>query len=106
MLQENDMKCFFIQVRYYLKKGSRSEFYRKFRDNNIREMSQSEIGNIEYNMFFPMDSDDDICILEKWESMENIEAHHKTLHYAILNELKEKYVEKVEIKKYWIEEIR
>lgn len=52
-----------------------------------------------------MDSDDDICILEKWESKENIEAHQKTLHYAILNELKEKYVEKVEIKKYWVEEL-
>ena len=64
-----------------------------------------ESGNIEYVMFFPMDSDDDICILEKWESKENIEAHQKTLHYAILNELKEKYVEKVEIKKYWVEEL-
>ena len=65
----------------------------------------AEVGNIEYCMFFPMDSDDDICILEKWESKENIEAHQKTLHYAILNELKEKYVEKVEIKKYWVEEL-
>lgn len=100
------MKCFFIQVRYYLKKGSRSEFYRKFRDNNIREMSQSEAGNIEYDMFFPMDSDDDICIIEKWETEESIEAHRKTLHYAILNELKEKYVNKVEIKKYWVEELQ
>lgn len=99
------MNFFFIQVRYYLKKGCRSEFYRKFRDNNIIEMSRAEAGNIEYCMFFPMDSDDDICILEKWESKENIEAHQKTLHYAILNELKEKYVEKVEIKKYWVEEL-
>ena len=48
-------------------------------DNNIIEMSRAEAGNIEYCMFFPMDSDDDICILEKWESKENIEAHQKTL---------------------------
>lgn len=99
------MKCVLIQVRYYLKKGTRSEFYRKFRDNNIREMSQSEEGNIEYSVFFPLDSDNDVCIIEKWESLDNIEAHKKTLHYAILNELKEKYVTKVELAKFWAEEL-
>lgn len=100
------MKCFIIQTRLILKKGTRSEFYRKFRDNNIREMSHSEEGNIEYDIYFPLDSDDDVCLIEKWEAMENIEAHHKSLHYAILNELKEKYVHKIKISKYWAEELR
>lgn len=99
------VKCFIIQVHYFLKKGTRGEFYRKFRDNNIREMSQAEKGNLEYSIFFPNDSDDDVCLIEKWEAMEDIEAHHKTLHYAILNELKEKYVKKIVIKKYWAEEL-
>lgn len=98
------MKFFFLQVRYCLKKGTRGEFYRRFRDNNIREMSQAEIGNIEYDIFFPMDNEDDICIIEKWETTEAIEAHHRTLHYAILNELKEKYATKVEVKKFWVDE--
>ena len=69
-------------------------------------MSQSEEGNIEYDIYFPLDSDDDVCLIEKWEAMENIEAHHKSLHYAILNELKEKYVHKIKITKYWAEELR
>lgn len=99
------MKCFFIQIRFHLKKGTRSEFYRKFRDNNIREMSQSEKGNLEYSLFFPLDSDDDICIDEKWETKEDIEAHKKSLHFAILNELNEKYVKNFEVKTFWLEEM-
>ncbi len=98
------MKVLFVQVRYILKKGTRSEFYRKFRDNNIREFSQAEEGNIEYEIYFPLDSDDDICILEKWNDEEAQIAHGKTLHYAILSELKEKYVSKVIIKKAWLKE--
>jgi len=98
------MKCLFVQVRYYLKKGARPEFYQKYRDNNISEMSQSEEGNLEYEIYFPQHSDDDICLLEKWKDLESQQKHRETLHYAILSELKAKYVTKVEIKKYWIEE--
>lgn len=99
------MKYFFVQVRYFLNKGMRSEFYRRFRDNNIRELSMSEEGNIDYEMYYPHDSDDDICLLEKWKDVEAFKLHGQTLHYAILSELKAKYVKKVEIKKYMIEEI-
>lgn len=98
------MKTLFVQVRYHLKKGTRQEFYRRFRDNNIREFSNAEDGNIEYELYLPLDSDDDICILEKWIDQESQRAHFETLHYAILSELKAKYVEKTDIQQFWIEE--
>ena len=97
------MDSVFVQARYVLKKGTRSEFYRKFRDNNIREFSKSESGNIDYEIYFPLDSENDVCFLEKWESMEAQKNHSNTLHYAILAELKSKYVEKIQIEKYRIE---
>lgn len=96
------MKCLFIQVRFYLKPGCRNDFYQRFRDNNIREMSLSEEGNIDYEIYLPQDSANDICIMEKWESIQAQEKHMQTLHYAILAELKSKYVRKIEIKKYWL----
>ncbi|WP_407396721.1 antibiotic biosynthesis monooxygenase family protein [Treponema sp.] len=96
------MKCLFIQVRYSLKSGCRDDFYQRFRDNNIREMSLTEEGNIEYELYMPQDSGNDVCLLEKWESLQAHEKHMHTLHYAILCELKAKYVKKVEIKKYWL----
>jgi len=99
------MKILFVQVRYYLIKGTRSEFYRRFRDNNIAEFSRSEDGNIDYELYLPLDSDDDICLLEKWKDEEARKFHEQTLHYAILAELKAKYVKKTAIKKYWLEEI-
>lgn len=97
------MKTLFLQVRYHLKKGTRQEFYRRFRDNNIREFSASEEGNIEYELYMPLDSDNDICILEQWQDETAQKQHLETLHYAILSELKAKYVLKTEIKKFWIE---
>ena len=101
---EKKMKSLFVQVRYYLKKGKRDDFYQKFRDNNICEMSQSEIGNVEYEIYMPHDSENDVCLLEKWIDEKSFELHQHTLHYAILCELKDKFVKKTIIKKYWIED--
>lgn len=96
------MKCLFVQVRYSLKPGCRDDFYMRFRDNNIREMSLAEEGNIDYELYMPQDSNNDVCLLEKWETLQSQEKHMQTLHYAILCELKAKYVRKVQVKKYWI----
>lgn len=98
------MKSLFVQVRYHLKNDSRDDFYQKFRDNNIREMTQSEIGNVEYEIYFPHDSKNEICLLEKWVDEKSFEIHQHTLHYAILCELKDKYVKRTDLKKYWIED--
>lgn len=97
------MKCLFVQVRYYLKPGCRADFYQKFRDNNITEMSQAEEGNIDYELYMPQDSENDICLLEKWKDLQSLERHEQTLHYAILGELKAKYVKKADVKKFWLE---
>lgn len=87
-----------------MRKGCRDDFYQKFRDNNICEMSRSEIGNIEYELYFPQDNGNDVCLLEKWHDEKSFKLHTHTLHYAILCELKDKYVKKTEINKYWIED--
>lgn len=99
------MKCLFIEVKYYLKKGTRSEFYRRFRDNNIRELSISEEGNIDYEIYLPADAENEVHLYEKWESKEAQENHQQTLHFAILTELKTKYVKKIEVSKSWLEPI-
>ncbi len=99
------MKALFVQTRFHLKKGTRQEFYRRFRDNNIREFSRSEVGNLEYELYLALDSDDDICILEKWQDQESREAHRETLHYAVLSELKQKYVKSTDSNQFWIEPI-
>lgn len=98
------MKNLFVQIKYHLKNKTRDDFYQKFRDNNIGEMSRSEFGNIEYELFLPHDNGNEVCLFEKWEDENSFELHRNTLHYAILCELKDKYVKKTEIKKYWIED--
>lgn len=98
------MRCLFVQKRYHLKKGTRDEFYRRFRDNNIREFSQAEEGNIEYEIFMPLDNESDICLFEKWQDEAAEKKHTQTLHYAILSELKTKYVKKSIVQKFWLNE--
>lgn len=99
------MKELFVQVKYHLNKGTRDEFYRRFRDNNIREFSRSEEGNLEYDIYFALDDENTVCLFEKWRDEEAQSKHRETLHYAILSELKAKYVNKVEIQRYWMEQI-
>lgn len=65
-------------------------------------MSMAEEGNIEYEILLPHNYENEIYILEKWENPECLEKHKHSLHYAILGELKAKYVSRVEIQKYWL----
>jgi len=99
---DNSNRLFMLQVTYRVTKGKRDEFYRKVREQEIIQHSKEEPGNYKYDYYFPVDSEEDLCLMELWTGEAAQKLHMNTEHFQKLTQLKQDYVESVEIEKYWI----
>jgi quinol monooxygenase YgiN len=99
---EKMSRLLLMNVRYYIYKGKRDEFYNKVKEQGIIQSSKEEPGNCRYEYYIPTDSDDDICLMEIWTNEQTQKMHGFTEQYQKLTLLKQEYVESVEIEKYWI----
>lgn len=95
----------YADVRYRIKSGKRSEFIEKILENKIIEYSKNEPGNIRYTVLLPVDSEDDVCIIEYWTNKTEQKKHSETEHYKKLTELKAEYVEDVAVLSYGIKKL-
>ena len=81
-----------VTVRYTVKDGKREEFYRHIVEQGIDTASRAEDGNRKYDYYYPTDSEQDLCLLELWDSREAQKIHGTTDHYQKLSNLKATYV--------------
>ena len=81
-----------LNVRYMIKPGMREEFIKIVLDERILAASKNEEGNMRYDFFYPIDSKDDIFLIEQWKDKETWEAHKRTKHVMKLQEIKKEYV--------------
>ena len=91
-----------VNVRYIIKPGKRDEFLRKVIAQGIIQDSQTEPGNYCYEYSIPVNSENELCLLEQWVSSQAQSAHGKSEHYQRLQALKKEYVIATEIEKYRI----
>lgn len=89
-----------VTVRYTVKDGKREEFYRHIVEQGIDTASREEAGNRKYDYYYPADSENDLCLLELWDSQEAQKIHGTTSHYQKLAALKAEYVTNAEIQIY------
>ena len=89
-----------VNVRYAIKPGKRDEFLEKVIEQEIIRDSRAEPGNFKYEYYMPVDSKNDLFLMEMWVSGEAQTAHGKTEHYQRLQALKREYVTDVTIEKY------
>lgn len=93
-----------VNVRYTIKEGKRTQFYNEVVRQNIVADSKAEPGNIKYDYYYPMDSNNDICLMEMWTNEHTQKLHGTFKHYEKLQALKAQYVEHVAISKYQIQD--
>ena len=89
-----------ITVTYHLKPGCREAFVKAVLEEKISEQTRMEEGNLEYRYSLPLDSLDEVCLLEKWDSRACLAPHGAQPHYLRLQELKALYVEKTSVKRF------
>lgn len=97
------MNCkLFVEVHYYVRQNQRDIFLQKIKQAGIIEASQSEAGNQRYEYFYPINDLNQLVLFEIWNTPDDQKKHSETKHYQLLSELKKQYVEKTEIKTFFI----
>lgn len=89
-----------VHVVYTVKPGCRDRFLREVAAADLGAQTRTEPGNSRYDWFLPVESPDQVFLLEIWKDGAAQQAHCQTPHYGVLQGLKEKYVLDVSIEKF------
>ena len=87
-------------VTYHVRPGCRDEFVKTLIENNTAANTLNEEGCLEYRFSLPVDNENELCLLEKWESAESLIPHRTQPHFLLLQEIRAKYVESTDITRY------
>ncbi|MBO5306351.1 MAG: antibiotic biosynthesis monooxygenase [Clostridia bacterium] len=94
------METFSIYVVYTAKDGMREAFLEAIAKEGIPKAVRAEDGCIRYDYYLPLDSKNDILLIEEWESEEKQQIHVAQPHMARLRELKDPYIEATRLGKF------
>ena len=91
---------FDIHVFYRAENGEMiRRFYEEVKAAGIIEKSRQDAGNLKYDYFFSAERENEILLVEKWESRELQKAHDGLPHLAELGKIKEKYKIQTEVER-------
>lgn len=93
-----------LNVTYQCKPDLREAFLERILAEGIDEKSRSEAGNIKYDYYLPVDSGDDLLLVEKWQDADALAAHGRQPHFLRLGALKAEYVNETVIEKFVLPE--
>ena len=66
-------------------------FYKEIREIGIDVLSRKEDGNVRYEYYWPAERENELFLLETWETKEAQQIHSQQAQFKKLGELKEKY---------------
>ncbi len=67
------------------------KFYEEAAAAGVIEASRNDAGNVKYDYYFSAERENEILLVEKWETREHLQAHCTMPQMATLAKLKEKY---------------
>ena len=91
-----------LHVTYTTKPGKRTEFLNTLTQLGIVEKSKQEPGNIRYDYYYPIDSEDQLLLVEIWEDQKALSFHAQTEHYQQLQSIKSDYLITTSIDKSYL----
>lgn len=91
---------YYLNVYYYTKPGLRGAFLTEIKKLGIDKLCRAEDGCIKYDYYFADDNEDELLLIELWQTENHQQAHTLTPHTKQLQQLKQKYVERTEIKAF------
>ena len=80
-----------INIYYTGANGSAKKFAEEMVSRGIVDRVRAEKGNLRYKYFFPMDDPETVLLIDKWESQEALDEHHKSPIMKEIAELRNKY---------------
>ena len=89
-----------INIYYTGKNGSAKEFAKEMISKGIVNQVRNEKGNMKYEYFFPMNDPETVLLIDRWESKEALDYHHKSPMMGEIAQLREKYNLKMRVEQY------
>lgn len=81
-----------IYVVFKCAPGKREEYIKTLKDEGLIDAIRNEDGCIRYDYYFSEKEEDEILLIEAWESKKHQEIHLKQPHMKRAFEIKPKYV--------------
>lgn len=79
-------------VTYKTHPNQREVFHKAILDEHIQEDSRAEAGNIAYDYFLSLSSEDELLLVEKWVDQASLDLHCTYPHFAKVQALRKIYV--------------
>ena len=80
-----------INIYYTGENGNARKFAEEMVSSGVVDRVRSEKGNKKYEYFFPMDDSETVLLIDRWESQEALNEHHKSPMMKKIAELRDKY---------------
>ena len=81
-----------LYVRYTAKDGCREAFVREIVEAGILTLIRQEPGCLAYDYYFSAQDENELLLIERWESAAHQRVHMEQPHMARLREIKDKYI--------------
>ena len=91
-----------LNVTYTTKPGKRTAFFNALTQLGVVAQSKQEPGNIRYDYYYPVESEDQLLLVEIWEDEEALAFHAQTEHYQQLQSIKGDYLINASIEKFYL----
>lgn len=89
-----------LHVTYQVKEGCLPRLLQLVEETQVGALTRQEAGNRTYRYFRPVDAENQLFLVEEWESQEALDAHKETSHYRRWMEAKKEYVSQTEVREY------
>ena len=89
-----------FHVTFKCKPEMREEFLEMIMTEGIDAAARAEPGNLKYDFYIPVESGDDLLLIETYRDEAAVAAHVRQAHTARLVELKEDYVDDLILEKF------
>ena len=80
-----------INIYYTGENGSAKKFAEEMVSSGVVDRVRAEKGNLRYNYFFSMDDPETVLLIDRWESEEALDEHHKSPMMKEIADLRDKY---------------
>lgn len=89
-----------INIYYTGKNGSARAFAKEMTESGVVQRVRAEAGCERYEYFFPMEDEENVLLIDRWESQEALDKHHKTDVMKEIAALREKYGLRMRVERY------
>ncbi len=89
-----------VNIYYTGKNGSARKFAEEMVSSGIVDRVRTEEGNERYEYFFPMEDNETVMLIDKWENQEALDLHHKSEMMKEITDLRNKYELKMRVERF------